>query len=301
MSKKHGERIEAALELCHTDDECRSAFAYLTGYLSAEVSSGRITAEKLARAFEKAASHATQVRSWRSVAETELPEPRDVETASSALLVDEIPDLDPTHFSHAMTGIGSTIPWCGAPGPVAVFAFSVTCPVCRRMLTAEEEGDPGARTLAVSPLADDSSASDETAQEEIVEAAKIKREGQEELAADQLRTQQDAEDIIEEWTPGPELAAAVEADRIALPALAAAVVNGSTPRKLWVHSGPCVYCAHGPACVACDLTQGPHWGAAGHDYPGPVCGRCSEECKRREIAADPYYSGDYVAMFGDDE
>lgn len=130
-------------------------------------------------------------------------------------------------------------------------------------------------------------------------------EGQEELAAakrehqaQEAWTADQAEKVIEEWTPGPELAAMVEADRAALPELAAALLNGSTPR--WVHSGPCIYCAHGPACVTCDLTQGPHWGID-RSYPGPVCGRCSEECKRREIAADPYYSGDYVTMFGDDE
>lgn len=114
-------------------------------------------------------------------------------------------------------------------------------------------------------------------------------------------TTEQSEAVIEGWTPGPELAAMLEADRITLPALAAAVINGSTPR--WAHSGPCIYCAHGPACVTCDLSKGPHWGAGspGHEYPGPVCARCAEECKRREIAADPYYSGDYFAMFGDDE
>lgn len=68
----------------------------------------------------------------------------------------------------------------------------------------------------------------------------------------------------------------------------------------WIHSGPCIYCTHGPACVSCDLTQGPHWGVD-RSYPGPVCSNCAEECKRREIAADPYYRGDYVEMFGDDE
>lgn len=91
-----------------------------------------------------------------------------------------------------------------------------------------------------------------------------------------------AKDVIEGWTPK-------------------ATAPLPQARKLWIHSGPCIYCAHGPACVTCDLTQGPHWGAVGHEYPGPVCGNCSVECKRREIAADPYYSGDYVAMFGDDE
>jgi hypothetical protein len=95
-------------------------------------------------------------------------------------------------------------------------------------------------------------------------------------------TTDEAENVIKAWVPQ-------------------AAAPLPQPRTLWVHSGPCIYCAHGPACVTCDLTQGPHWGAAGHEYPGPVCGNCSVECKRREIAADPYYSGDYVAMFGDDE
>lgn len=122
------------------------------------------------------------------------------------------------------------------------------------------------------------------------------REDLEEFAAEQ------AADVIEGWTP--KAAAAAREARSAVAGLAAAVIDGSTPRpRLWMHSGPCIYCAHGPACVSCDLAEGPHWGAGspGHEYPGPVCGNCSAECKRREIAADPYYSGDYVTMFGDDE
>jgi hypothetical protein len=125
-------------------------------------------------------------------------------------------------------------------------------------------------------------------------------EGQEELAAIQARVQArivtdfttgQAEAVIVGWTPGA--AAVVEGARVALP----------NPQRLWVHSGPCIYCPHGPACVTCDLTQGPYWGKgpAGREYPGPACGNCSAECKRLEIAADPYYSGDYVTMFGDDE
>lgn len=31
-----------------------------------------------------------------------------------------------------------------------------------------------------------------------------------------------------------------------------------------------------------------------------VCGDCRAEIARQEIAADPYYSGDNYAMFGDD-
>lgn len=114
---------------------------------------------------------------------------------------------------------------------------------------------------------------------------------QEEPAAEFVTGQ--AEAVIEGWTPGA--AAAVHEARAALPGLAAAVVEGSTPRPNasdvlhWIHSGPCSFCTHGPACMSCEPKQ------------GPVCGNCSEECKRREIAADPYYRGDYFAMFGDDE
>lgn len=67
----------------------------------------------------------------------------------------------------------------------------------------------------------------------------------------------------------------------------------------WVHSGPCINCAHGPACVTCDPHESPYFGQG--EYPGPICRNCAEECQRGEIAADPYYSGDYVTMFGDDE
>jgi hypothetical protein len=33
----------------------------------------------------------------------------------------------------------------------------------------------------------------------------------------------------------------------------------------------------------------------------PVCDGCRAEILRQEIAADPYYSGDYAALYGDDE
>lgn len=439
MSKKHSDEILAlAQEALLTDAGRSHAFSFLAGVLSARAEWGKpVSATTLVKAVLSAVESASKApaeqrareeeQAWRAAKEAELPEPR------------EIPDLDPTHFSHAMTGVGKTTSWCGAPGPVAVFAFSVTCPVCRNMLTAEEEGDLGARTLAVPPLADDTSASDETAQEEIVEAAEVvtgrARYGDPELdglacilchkefavgeasapagivdggpqvfahriclgilhapmpgnatrktrcgrslietgalitpnptaatcteckellaieerhaaGVAQLRAEirrpvfpdevllpisksfaEQVEAVIEGWAPEVRaaVAAAVDADRTALPELAAAVVNGSTPRaeadavieewvpkavvplptpqRLWVHSGPCIYCSHGPACVTCDLTQGPYWGKgpAGHEYPGPVCSNCSAECKRMEIAADPYYSGDYTTMFGDDE
>ena len=50
------------------------------------------------------------------------------------------------------------------------------------------------------------------------------------------------------------------------------------------HNGPCIYCEHGPYCLACpppDVAD------------GPVCTRCREEITRSEIAADPYYRGDW--------
>ncbi|GAA0855964.1 hypothetical protein GCM10009525_88500 [Streptosporangium amethystogenes subsp. fukuiense] len=44
--------------------------------------------------------------------------------------------------------------------------------------------------------------------------------------------------------------------------------------------------------------------ALGHGHEGK-CDTATpdsvEESKRKEIAADPYYRGDYVTMFGDDE
>jgi hypothetical protein len=64
----------------------------------------------------------------------------------------------------------------------------------------------------------------------------------------------------------------------------------------WRHGGPCVYCPqHGPACVSCDS---PTPAAPVEDWP--VCAACSSELTRLEIAADPYYRGDYYAQFGDD-
>jgi len=68
--------------------------------------------------------------------------------------------------------------------------------------------------------------------------------------------------------------------------------DGSSKRA--AHSGPCIYCAHGPYCTDPDCT-------AALATDGPVCGNCRERITRAEIAADPYYRGDYVEMFGDDE
>jgi hypothetical protein len=65
------------------------------------------------------------------------------------------------------------------------------------------------------------------------------------------------------------------------------------PESAWKHSGPCLYCQHGPHCMRDECERGP--------LDGPVCTECSLEIKRAEIAADPYFSGDYYAMFGDDE
>ncbi|HUK73041.1 MAG TPA: hypothetical protein VLW50_30530 [Streptosporangiaceae bacterium] len=60
------------------------------------------------------------------------------------------------------------------------------------------------------------------------------------------------------------------------------------------HSGPCIYCAHGPYCTNSDCLPTLR-------TDGPVCGTCRERINRAEIAADPYYRGDYLEMFGDDE
>lgn len=59
---------------------------------------------------------------------------------------------------------------------------------------------------------------------------------------------------------------------------------------IWQHSGPCVYCSHGPLCVRCEISP-----------DGPVCFACAQENTRAEIAADPYFQADNYAMFGDDE
>ena len=56
------------------------------------------------------------------------------------------------------------------------------------------------------------------------------------------------------------------------------------------HSGPCIYCEHGPYCLACPPPA---------VVEGTVCSRCREQITRSEIAADPYYSGG--AAFGDGE
>lgn len=57
------------------------------------------------------------------------------------------------------------------------------------------------------------------------------------------------------------------------------------------HDGPCIYCEHGPYCLAC-----PPPPVIADD--APVCSRCREEVTRSEIAADPYYRGDDPEMFG---
>lgn len=71
-------------------------------------------------------------------------------------------------------------------------------------------------------------------------------------------------------------------------------------KPTWQHSGPCIYCIHGPNCVHCDVADSPHY-STGTDCPGPVCRNCGEEIKRTEIAADPYNRSDFYAMYGDDE
>lgn len=58
------------------------------------------------------------------------------------------------------------------------------------------------------------------------------------------------------------------------------------------HPGPCIYCEHGPYCVECPPPA---------VTDGPVCDSCRARIVSAGIAADPYYRGDYVAMFGDDE
>ena len=57
----------------------------------------------------------------------------------------------------------------------------------------------------------------------------------------------------------------------------------ASERRTRAHSGPCIYCEHGPYCLTCPPGV----------VEGPVCGRCREEITRSEIAADPYYSGGY--------
>jgi hypothetical protein len=58
------------------------------------------------------------------------------------------------------------------------------------------------------------------------------------------------------------------------------------------HDPSCIYCEHGPYCMAC-----PFPGSAN----GPVCDDCHARIVTAEIQADPYYEGDYLTMFGDDE
>lgn len=73
-------------------------------------------------------------------------------------------------------------------------------------------------------------------------------------------------------------------------------MTGTSPSP-WPHAGPCLYCPqHGPGCATCDTPL-----PAGPIEDWPVCTTCRFELARREIAADPYYRGDYFAMFGDDE
>lgn len=56
----------------------------------------------------------------------------------------------------------------------------------------------------------------------------------------------------------------------------------------------CGYCVHGPWCPVC-----PPPSLDAVETRG-MCRACQEAVKSAEIAADPYYRGDYVAMFGDD-
>ena len=55
------------------------------------------------------------------------------------------------------------------------------------------------------------------------------------------------------------------------------------------HDDRCIYCEHGPYCT--DLTACPPPGAIPDD--AFVCGPCREAITRGEIAADPYYSGNW--------
>jgi hypothetical protein len=202
-------------------------------------------------------------------------------------------DLPTVHYAHAMTGKGAQTPRCGAAGQTVLFAYNVTCPRCLALLAQEGTTSDAPLLHAAPPIgsgraprcgasfgATALNKSDVTCRlcraildRERIDAA-ITASGQDVVA-------ELAAAVIEEWVPR-------------------SVAPLPVPRKLWVHSGPCIYCSHGPGCVTCDLTKGPDWGA-GPEYPGPVCRHCSEECQRREITADPYYSGDYVTMFGDDE
>jgi len=74
-------------------------------------------------------------------------------------------------------------------------------------------------------------------------------------------------------------------------------VNGSQ------HSGECIYCAHGPYCTDPDCLAGLvlPGSAATLSAEGPVCSNCHDVIIQGEIAADPYYRGDYLEMFGHDE
>ena len=74
-------------------------------------------------------------------------------------------------------------------------------------------------------------------------------------------------------------------------------MTGTDAGAAWRHTGPCIHCPqHGPHCVRCELAP-----PDGPSEQWPVCRACAEEIMRAEIAADPYYRGDYYAMFGDDE
>jgi hypothetical protein len=52
------------------------------------------------------------------------------------------------------------------------------------------------------------------------------------------------------------------------------------------HDARCIYCEHGPYCPACPPPD---------SIPGDahVCASCRETITRGEIAADPYYSGNW--------
>jgi hypothetical protein len=99
-------------------------------------------------------------------------------------------------------------------------------------------------------------------------------------------------------------AASEAIEDLGLWAVSNARVQGADPgdRRRWFPEMPprldgesgaaaCIYCEHGPYCLTCP--PGP--------ADGPVCQACHDEIQRRVIVADPYYQGDYLAMFGDDE
>ena len=320
MSKKHVDRIVAFQGVLQTDTGRSTALCFLLGSLSSVAQEGKpLSVTRLTEIVESAVEYAREYEAkWRSPAETELPEPREMAPLVDVPTVDErkpaeivagkdlygdaeldglacilcheefavgeasvpagIVDGGPQVFAHGlclgilhapMPGYATRMTRCGVPlsrgsgvGPrTALNLADVTCIACQKVLAAEWTPKAGGLLDEDQPV------------------SPARGHGQEELPEPSVASE--AAGVIDEWTP--------KASAALLP----------QPRTLWVHSGPCIYCAHGPGCVTCDLTQGPHWGIEPH--PGPVCTYCSDECKRREIAADPYYSGDYVTMFGDDE